>query len=114
MRRAILIEHGGPNAACENLFAAAELATMALMEVAEDPGFGHRRRSDWLQDHAAAVGLTEEQAKTLAELYVARDAYRYGDQAATMSPVALLERVPHVEAILQAAKAAVDPPTLSE
>ena len=106
-----LVARGGLNAACENMFAAAELATMALMEVAEDPGFGHRSRSEWLQDHAAGVGLTEDQAKALSELHIARNAYRYGDEAATMSPVSLLERVPHVEAILQAASAAVERPT---
>ncbi len=41
-----LVMRGGLGAACENMFAAAELATMALMEVSRNAGWGHSRRSE--------------------------------------------------------------------
>lgn len=100
-----LMDRGGLNAACENLFAAAELATMALLEAAAAPASGHRSRSEWLRANAAGTGLTAPQAAVLAVLLAARNAYRYGDAGATdLSPVGLLEQAEHVERLLQIAR----------
>lgn len=102
-----LVGRGALNAACENLFAAAELATMALMEVSVDPGFGHRLRSEWLNDHAGAVGLSAVEAAALGDLLEARNSYRYGDQTAAISPLAIIDYLPNVETMLSAARNAV-------
>lgn len=103
-----LVMRGGLSAACENMFAAAELATMALMEVSQNAGWGHSRRSEWLHANGDTHGLTSEEASALGVLLGARNAYRYGDTAPGVTPVSLLELVPHVSAILGAARSAVN------
>jgi len=102
-----LVMRGGLGAACENMFAAAELATMALMEVSHNAGWGHSRRSEWLRANGRVHGLTEEEAATLGVLYGARNVYRYGDTTSGITPVALVELVPHVSALLAATRTAV-------
>jgi hypothetical protein len=102
-----LILRGGLGAACENMFAAAELATMALMQVSENAGWGHSKRSQWLRANGQAHGLTDEAAAALGVLHEARNVYRYGDTAARITPVSLIELVPHVAAVLTAARGAV-------
>ncbi len=110
-----LLALGGLNAACENLFAAAELATMAAMEASTDPGFGHRRRSEWLSSNGAGLGLNAEQSVILGLLLDARNSYRYGDLGASvMTPVDLVESVALVEAVVLAAQALVEQATVDE
>lgn len=104
-----LVMRGGLDAACENMFAAAELATMAMMEVSQNAGWGHSRRSEWLRANGHAHGLTGEEAAALEVLHRARNAYRYGDATASrVTPVSLVELVPHVSAVLTAARSAVN------
>lgn len=103
----LLVERGGFGAACENLFACAELATMALMEAGDKPVFDHRRRSTWLVALGAAFGLSENESQVLEILLAARNAYRYGDAAAAVSAVELMERVAHVDKLLAVAQSVV-------
>jgi HEPN domain-containing protein len=102
-----LVSRGGLNAACENMFAAAELATMALMEVSEHAGLGHHSRSEWLRTNGPAYGLSDTAAAVLEALYRGRNVYRYGDSESTITPVELLGLLPHVEALLDTSRMAV-------
>jgi hypothetical protein len=103
-----LVMRGGLGAACENMFAAAELATMALMEVSRNAGWGHSRRSEWLRANGPVHGLTDADAATLGVLHGARNVYRYGDTTSGITPVSLVELIPHVAAVLAAARNAVE------
>ncbi len=103
-----LVLRGGLGAACENMFAATELATMALMEVSQNAGWGHSKRSEWLRANGPAHGLTDEEAATLGVLHEARNVYRYGDTTSEITPVSLIELVPHVSAVLAISRSAVE------
>lgn len=103
-----LVMRGGLGAACENMFAATELATMALMEVSHNAGWGHPRRSEWLRANGPRHGLTDEEAATLGVLYGARNVYRYGDTTSGTTPVSLVELIPHISVVLAAARSAVE------
>lgn len=102
-----LVERGGFGAACENLFACAELATMALMEAGNQPLFGHRARSEWLAANGAAFGLSEVESEVLGVLLTARNVYRYGDPSSVISAVELMDRLAHVDKLIVAARSVV-------
>jgi hypothetical protein len=102
-----LVSRGGIAAACENMFAAAELATMAIMEGTNCAVRGHSARSTWLQSNGPTYGLTPDESASLGKLLNARNLYRYGDATSTITPVALLELYSHVEAVLIAAQQAI-------
>ncbi|HSH59890.1 MAG TPA: HEPN domain-containing protein [Acidimicrobiales bacterium] len=104
-----LVARGAIDAACENMFAAAELATMALMEGTNGAVRGHSARSTWLEANGPTYGLTSEDSATLGKLLQARNVYRYGDSRSTITPVVLLELYMHVQNVLRAAQRAVDP-----
>lgn len=104
----VLAGRGGFDAVCENMFAATELATMAMMKLAGTEGWGHSTRTEWLIAEGAWYGLTPEQAQVLAELRAARNDYRYGDAVPDMTVVELLSRLPSVEAVVSAARRAVE------
>jgi hypothetical protein len=96
------------NAACENMFGAAELATMALMETEASRARDHKTRTQWLVGNGARHGLTSDQSNSLRRLHEARNLYRYGDISIGVTPVDLVEMVPHVHALLEVARAAVE------
>lgn len=102
-----LVRRGGIDAACENMFAAAELATMAMMEGTTSAIRAHSARSAWLQSNGPAYGLTPDESACLGKLLSARNLYRYGDATSTITPVALVEIYSHVEAVLMAAQQAI-------
>lgn len=102
-----LVRRGGIDAACENMFAAAELATMAMMEGTNSAVRGHSARSARLQTNGPAYGLTSDESASLGRLLNARNLYRYGDATSTITPVGLLELYSHVEAVLAAAQQAI-------
>lgn len=102
-----LVLRGGIDAACENMFAAAELAVMAIMEGTDCAVRGHSGRSTWLETNGPRYGLTPEESAVVGQLLDARNLYRYGDGASTITPVALLDLYSHVEAVLEAARQAI-------
>ena len=99
-----LIGRNALSAGCENLFGAAELAVMAIIEASGAVTSSHRARSAWLLDHGHTLGLSADQCAALGSLLSARNSYRYGDHRVNVSPMQLIELVPAVEAIRAAAK----------
>lgn len=108
---ALLIRHQGFGAACENLFAAAELATMALMEAGNEPLFGHPKRAIWLEANAAGFGLSQPDSEVLGKLLTARNSYRYGDTPPTITAAELVGWCPHVDKLLDAARELLEAPS---
>jgi hypothetical protein len=103
-----LVKHAGMHAATENLFATAELATMALMELSKTPNTNHTSRSAWLLAHGPRLGLTPDEAATLSVLLGARNVYRYGDKQTTATPVTVVEQLPHVRRLMEVARHALE------
>ncbi len=104
-----LLERGGFEAACENLFAAAELATMAIMESADASTRNHRSRADWLEARGVEMQVPARGVAALRVLLAARNGYRYGDMAIIATRVDLLELHPDVEELFSVAGRLVNP-----
>lgn len=110
-----MVFKGGYEAACENMFAAAELATMALMQVGGRKATeGHKSRARWLQESGSDLGLSSAGSRVVQVLYDARNDWRYDDGHSPQVPVDLVKLVPIVAEVVDAARAALIPPAAED
>ncbi len=114
MAAEFLVSEGMFEAACENMFAAAELAVMAFLQAKQiglpDTTTKHWARAEWLCDHGeTSLGVSPEDAQVLVTLCRARNDWRYGDRGkdgsrALRIPTELVKRLPGVQRIVRRAR----------